>query len=240
MGLFASARMIHIMNPSGGKAYGLDPEVAWNSGITVDQRFNLFNRPASLAVEFFRNDFVNQVVVDLEDPRMVGFYNLDGKSYSNSFQAELNTEPLPHLSLRLAYRLFDVKTTYSDKLLEKPYTARDRGFANLAYDINGWKFDYTINYNSRKRIPSTESNPPSYQRENFSDGYVVMNAQVSKTLGKQSNIDLYIGGENLTNFFQKEAIIAPNDPFGQYFDASMIWGPVTGRMFYGGVRFTLK
>src|SRR4030095_14978694 len=104
MGLFASARMIHIMNSSGGKAYGLDPEVAWNSGITVDQRFNLFNRPASLAVEFFRNDFVNQVVVDLEDPRMVGFYNLDGKSYSNSFQAELNTEPLPHLSLRLAYR----------------------------------------------------------------------------------------------------------------------------------------
>ena len=240
MGLFASSRMIHIMNPTDGKAYGLNPEVAWNNGITVDQHFHLFNRPASASVEFFRNDFVNQVVVDLEDPRMVGFYNLDGKSYSNSFQVELNTEPIAHLNLRLAYRMFDVKTTYSNTLLEKPYTAKHRGFANLGYEINSWKFDYTINYNSRKRMPSTVENPPAYQREKFSDAYAVMNAQVTKTLGKNSNFDIYVGGENLTNFFQKNVIIAPDQPFGPYFDASMVWGPVTGRMFYGGLRYTLK
>ena len=67
-----------------------------------------------------------------------------------------------------------------------------------------------------------------------------MNAQISKTLGKKSNLDVYIGGENLTNYFQKDAIIAADQPFGPYFDASMIWGPVTGRMFYGGIRYTLK
>ena len=38
----------------------------------------------------FRNDFNKQVVVDLENPGEVNFYNLQGKSYSNSFQAELN------------------------------------------------------------------------------------------------------------------------------------------------------
>jgi hypothetical protein len=67
-----------------------------------------------------------------------------------------------------------------------------------------------------------------------------MNAQVSKTLGKESNVDIYVGAENLTNFFQKTVIIAPDQPFGPYFDASMVWGPLTGRMFYGGLRFTLK
>jgi len=240
MGLFASSRMFHIMNPTSGKAYGLDPEVAWNNGLTIDQHFHLFNRPANASVEFFRNDFINQVVVDLEDPRMVGFYNLDGKSYSNSFQVELNSEPVAHLNLRLAYRLFDVKTTYNNDLLEKPFTAKHRGFANLGYEINSWKFDYTVNYNSRKRMPSTAANPPAYQREQFSDSYVVMNAQITKTFGKNSNFDIYIGGENLTNFFQKQAIIASDDPFGPYFDASMVWGPLTGRMFYGGLRYTLK
>jgi hypothetical protein len=89
-------------------------------------------------------------------------------------------------------------------------------------------------------MPSTVENPSAYQRESFSDPYILMNAQVTKTLGKNSNFDIYIGGENLTNFFQKNVIIAPDQPFGPYFDASMVWGPVTGRMFYGGLRYTLK
>jgi len=218
----------------------LNPEVAWINGITVDQHFHLFSRNASLGVEFFRTDFKNQTVVDIENPRTVEFYDLEGASYSNSFQAELNFEPVRKLTVRMAYRLFDVKTTYGIELLQKPYVARYRGFTNLAYEINGWKFDYTINYNGNKRIPSTASNPPAYQRDEKSPSYVLMNAQVSKTVGKKSNIDLYVGGENLTNYFQKDAIIAADQPFGPYFDASMIWGPVTGRMFYGGVRFTLK
>ena len=82
------------MNPVEGKAYGLSPEIAWNKGISVDQHFNAFSRAAIFTLEFYRNDFVNQVVVDMEDPRMVTFYNLVGKSYSNSFQAELNMEPI--------------------------------------------------------------------------------------------------------------------------------------------------
>ncbi|HYJ37470.1 MAG TPA: TonB-dependent receptor, partial [Chitinophagaceae bacterium] len=240
MGSFASARQIHVTSSTNGKAYGLNPEVAWNSGISLDQHFHIFNRSASIVVEFFRNDFENQVVVDFEDPRMVDFYDLQGKSYSNSFQAELNMELIHKLNVRMAYRLFDVKTTFGDELLERPYTATHRGFANLAYEINGWKFDYTVNYNSRKRIPSTEANPPAYQREKYSPSYFLMNAQVTKTLGKESNFDIYVGAENLTNYFQKDVIIAPEQPFGPYFDASMVWGPMTGRMFYGGLRFTLN
>jgi len=239
-GLFASSRHFHIMNPVEGKAYGLSPEIAWNKGISVDQHFNAFSRAAIFTLEFYRNDFVNQVVVDMEDPRMVTFYNLVGKSYSNSFQAELNMEPIRKLNLRLAYRLFDVKTSYNGELLQRPYTAKHRGFANVGYETGGWKFDYTINYNGTKRIPSTSANPFPYQRKESSPSYVLMNAQVTKSIGKKSNFDIYLGAENLTNYFQKDAIIAADDPFGPYFDASMIWGPVTGRMFFGGVRYTLK
>jgi outer membrane receptor for ferrienterochelin and colicins len=49
-----------------------------------------------------------------------------------------------------------------------------------------------------------------------------------------------VGAENLTDFIQQNAIIAADQPFSQYFDASMIWGPVIGRMFYGGFRFKIK
>ena len=77
-------------------------------------------------------------------------------------------------------------------------------------------------------------------RPSYSPSFVTMNAQISKTLGKKNSFDIYLGGENLTNYFQKNEIIAATEPFGQYFDASMIWGPITGRMFYGGLRFKIK
>jgi len=240
MSSFVSSRQVVITSSTNGKAYGLNPEVAWNKGISVDQKLKLFSRDGLLSIDFYRNDFSNQMVVDLENPREVQFYNLQGKSYSNSFQAELNAEPIKKLEVRLAYRYFDVKTTYSGKLLERPFTAANRAFANLDYTIAGWKFDYTINYNGKKRIPDTQSNPVQYQLPQYSPAYFLMNAQVSKSVGKKHPVDIYFGCENLTNYFQKNAIISASQPFSPYFDASMIWGPVYGRMFYGGLRFKLN
>jgi outer membrane receptor for ferrienterochelin and colicin len=238
--VFVSSRQVNIITNNTGLAYGLNAEVAWNKGISVDQKFKLFQRDGLLSVDFFRNDFNNQVVVDMEDARTIKFYNLNGKSYSNSFQAELSIEPVKKLDIRLAYRYFDVKTTYSSKLMERPLIANNRAFANLAYAINNWKFDYTISYNGKKRIPNTLSNPAAYQREQYSPGYILMNAQISKTVGKKHPMDFYIGGENLSNYFQKDVIVAANQPFGPYFDASLVWGPVTGSMFYAGWRYKIK
>ncbi|MFT3844774.1 MAG: TonB-dependent receptor [Lacibacter sp.] len=239
-GVFVSSRTLEIITAVTGKAYGLNPEIAWNKGISFDQQFRLFNRNASLALDFFRNDFTQQIVADLEDVNKIRFYNLNGKSYSNSFQIELNTQPFKNFDVRLAYRLFDVKTTYSNQLLQKPFTAKNRAFANLAYEVKSWKFDYTVNYNSSKRIPSTTSNPTMHQQPATSPDYVIMNAQVSKTVGKKQPVDLYIGGENLTGYYQKNAIIAAEEPFGSHFDASLVWGPISGRMLYAGLRWKLK
>jgi len=238
--VFVSSRQVNIVNAAQGKAYGLNAEVAWNKGISVDQKFKLFQRDGLLSVDFFKNDFNNQVVVDLEDPAQVKFYNLQGKSYSNSFQAEVSIEPVKKLDVKLAYRYFDVKTTYGGNLIQRPLIAANRAFLNLAYATNGWKFDYTINYNGKKRIPNTSSNPVPYRRDQYSPDFILMNAQISKTVGKKHPMDFYIGGENLANYFQKNVIVAANQPFGQYFDASLVWGPVTGRMFYAGWRYKIK
>jgi len=240
MSVFVSSRQVNIMSSIADKAYGLDPEVAWNKGISVDQKFKLFNRDALVSVDYFRNDFDEQVVVDLEDVRQVKFYNLNGKSFSNSFQAEMSFEPIRKLEVRLAYRFFDVRTSYSNMLLQKPFTAKHRAFANLAYEVSGWKFDYTFNYNGTKRIPSTAANPVQYRLNTSSPSYVLMNAQVSKTVGKKHPFEIYLGGENLSDYFQKDPIIAADQPFSTYFDAALVWGPVTGRLIYTGIRFKIK
>ncbi len=61
-------------------------------------------------------------------------------------------------------------------------------------------------------------------------------AQVSK---KFKWFELYIGGENIFNYIIPNAIVDPGDPFGPNFDATMIWGPVNGRVIYGGFRYKI-
>jgi len=239
--VFVSARQVVITPSIAGAAYGLQPEIAWNKGISVDQKFNLFGNNATLGLDYFRNDFVNQVVVDLENARQVRFYNLQGKSFSNSFQAEINMSPIKKLEVRLAYRYFDVEQTYNGSLLERPFIAKNRAFLSVDYaTANAWKFNYTITYNGKKRITNTSLNPALYQLPNYSPNFVLMNAQVSKTFGKHNPMDIYFGAENISDYFQQNTIVAASQPFSPYFDASMVWGPTTGRMFYAGWRIKIK
>ncbi len=53
---------------------------------SLQQDFKLFAKKTSWITDFFRTDFQNQVLVDLENPQKIVFYNLDGKSFANSLQ----------------------------------------------------------------------------------------------------------------------------------------------------------
>jgi outer membrane receptor for ferrienterochelin and colicins len=239
--VWVSARQLQITGNAQVGAYGLLPEVSWNKGISIDQKLVLFHRSATLSIDYFRNDFTNQVIVDVEDARSVKMYNLEGKSYSNSVQIELATTPLRKLTTRLAYRFYDVQTTYGNQLLQKPLLAQHKAFCNVGYEVLGFQLDYTLTFTGSKRLPNTQDNPLPWQQKSFSPSFWLMNAQISKTIKvtKTMPFTLYVGGENLTNYFQKSVIVASESPFGKYFDASMVWGPVTGSMWYGGVRLKL-
>lgn len=237
---FVSSRQLQILSTNTYGAYGLRPEVAWNKGISVDQNFKLFRKQMVLNLDYFRTDFTHQVVVDYEDVNKVSFYNLDGQSYSNSFQAEMYFYPVKFLEWRLAYRFLDVKTTYDGELKSKPLISSHRWFTNFGYDNHHWRFDATLSFNGSKRIPDTKQNPVMHRMPEYSPQYYLLNAQITKIIGKKNPIEVYVGGENLTNYFQKGVILSAEEPFGEHFDASMVWGPATGRMLYVGMRYKLK
>jgi outer membrane receptor for ferrienterochelin and colicin len=239
-GLLASSRQFIIEGQENNLPYGLKPEIAWNLGINFTHEFTLDYREGFFSFDFYRTDFENQIVVDLDrNPQSAVFYNLDGESYSNSFQAQVDYELVKRLDMRLAYRFFDVKTTYDGDLRLKPLVSRHRFFINLAYESRKyWKLDYTLNWQGRKRIPDTHSNPESYQLPEYSPNFLVMNLQISKTWLEKLNV--YVGVENLLNYRQEDPILAADDPFGPYFDSSVAWGPIFGRNIYAGIRYTVK
>ena len=241
--LFASSRNINILNTT-GKIYGLDPEIAWNYGVSFLQGFDLFERKADITVDFYRTDFKNQIVVDLENPTEVNFYNLDGDSYANSFQLEFNHNTFEGFDIRLAYKYYDVKTQYSTGKLEKPLTPRNRIFANAAFETkqkdNGsqWKFDATYNWLGEQRYASTLSSPVEYRLSEYSLTVGTLNAQITKVFSPK--FEVYLGGENITNVKQNNPIVSSENPFGPNFDTTFVYGPIFGSMYYAGLRFKIK
>ena len=169
----------------------------------------------------------------------VNFFGLQGKSFSHSVQVQLDYQLIRRLDVRLAYRWLDVETDYLDGRRERPLIPKDRSFVNVSYKTkNAWAFDYTVQRIGRQRLPQTLSSPAAYQLGAYSDAYWMMNAQVSKDMGTRWSV--YVGVENLTDFKLSNPIVSANDPFGAYFDTSMVWGPVFGRMGYAGFRYRIK
>jgi len=231
--VFASSRQVVFREK-------LRPEIAWNYGVSINQQFKLFSNDAFVNVDFFRTDFQNQVIMDLDQHvNRVVFYNLAGRSYSHSLQVDLGFEPLEEFALKLAYKWYDVKTTYNYELLDKPYVPKHRVMLNMAYStyMEIWKFDFTTNWFGQSRIPSTVLSPAEYQLPTHSKSYFLLQAQVTKKFRK---FELYLGCENILNYTQKNPIVAANDPFGSNFDASMIYAPVDGRVIYAGLRLEIK
>jgi len=242
--LFASSRTFDILDAN-GKIYGLNPEIAWNYGISFSQKFSLFGKNADAGFDFYRTDFQNQAVVDLyKSPQQVLFYNLNGKSFANSLQVEFNYELVKHFDLRTAYKYYDIQTDYLSGTFQRALQARHRFFTNLAYKTHitdqgkRWEFDYTFNWLGKQQLPNTSTNSASDRLPDFSSSFAVMNAQITRTFS--SAFQIYIGGENIGNYRQKKAVLGNDNPFGNNFDTSIVYAPVFGKMYYAGLRFKVK
>ncbi len=244
MGLMATGRDFYfngnaVQNYSTA-AYAFNPEVAWNMGLNFTKKFMLNYRDGTFGVDYYYTNFTNQVVVDLEQYNAVNFYNLDGKSYSHSFQMQLDYEPIRFLDVRLAYRFYDVKTSYANELLQKPLVAAHRAFANVGYTTkNQWKFDYTVQWIGSKRLPQHfHEHHNKLAASSMTPSFWMMNAQINKIF-KDGFLNVYVGVENILNEMQHPLIMGASTPYGQNFDASLVWGSGMGRNIYAGFKLNL-
>ena len=221
----------------------LDIEKAWNYGANLTFYIPMSdNETMTVGVDYYRTDFDNQAIIDMEyDRRQIFFYNLQGKSYANAWQIDVNATPFKGFDIYAAWRLNDTQITYSrygqNLTTDKPLTNRYRGLINLSYATNfeKWKFDITAQFNGSSRLPDLSSTGYGFEEER-SPAYPLYFAQISK---KTKRLDVYVGCENILNYKQKNPIIDAENPFGTDFDASRIWGPLMGRKLYAGIRLRL-
>lgn len=228
--LLASNRELRI-------APDLKQESAWNYGLSASFYIPIGKEELTLTGEWYYTDFDRQVVVDMDsNAHAVSFYNLQGSSNSSVFQVQASYPLFKGFTLLGAYRWMNVRTDYQGRYLRKPLQSRYKALATATYStpLKHWQFDVTAQFNGGGRMPTPDVAQPLW---NTSFGaYTVLNAQVTRFF---RNWSIYAGGENLTDFRQKNPVISAKDPQSANFDATMVWGPTMGRKLYIGVRYNL-
>ncbi len=241
--ILPSSRTIEIHDANGNitTAKELQQERAVNAGISTTFYIPIAGRELQISADYYYTHFIENVVMDMDSyANKVIFSNLNGgRSYAGNFQVEATMEILKGWTMTLAYRMSDVKQTINGELRVKPLTNKFKGLITTSYvtPLKKWQFDVTAQFNGGGRMPDPDPDKADpLWSERFSWHPQLM-AQVTKYFRTWS---IYIGGENLTNFTQKDPIINAANPFSETFDASMAWGPLHGATAYIGFRWNLN
>lgn len=201
-------------------------------GLSIGLNLPVANHTLELNAEYYYTDFLNQMVINFDGARgahTLSFENLDGRSYSHTLQVDATYPFWDGMSATAAFRLNDVRCTYDGVRQAKPLTSRYKGLLTLSYKtpLKLWQFDVTGQLNGGGRLYDQSRYPAYFQ----------LQAQITREF---RNISLYVGGENLTNYKIANPIQDAHHPWDAGFDATQVWGPVTGAMAYVGLRFKLE
>jgi hypothetical protein len=246
LGTLATGRHIFFLEselsqePFSSQFNRMEKALTWGGSLT--QRFCLLQaEDATLSFDFFRTSFYNQVVADQEySATAITLYNTKGASSTNTYQVDFNWTPRERLDIFVTYRYTDSSMTLrreagDDVVVERPLVSRYKALLNLQYAtrFRRWTFDATAQLNGPMRLPNQAGDPTL---ATYSPRYPIFFAQVSR---KFKRVDLYVGCENIGNYKQHTPILSATDPYSSAFNSSVVWGPLMGRKFYAGLRWTM-
>lgn len=215
----------------------LEQEIAWNFGLSVQKEFRLFYRKGSVVLDGFYTYFENQLITDYDHSQMLRLYYGSG-GFSRGAMVQVDYEVWRRFEARFAYKYLDVQQPYAQTgLRENTLIPPHRLFLNVEYETRDkWGFDLTINWFGSQRIPDTDMSPEPFQLDERSPNFFLLNGQVRKDISNK--LTVFLGVENILDFRQENPIVNPVNPFQDHFDATMVWGPIFGRMTYLRVDYS--
>ncbi|WP_126246152.1 TonB-dependent receptor [Chitinophaga rhizosphaerae] len=218
----------------------LRPEKAFNWGVSHTYRFGEGNVTGTFSTDLFSTHFSNQFFPEYDaDPAKIIIRNFEGTSRSLGAQADLSLQFFKQLDVRAAYNYLHVYRKENGGKTILPFNPRNRAMAAVSFSTknNRWQVDVNTHWFGKMKLPDTRSLPPVYRRPLYSSPYATVNLQGTF---RWNGLELYAGCENIAGYRQSNPIISADNPFGQFFDLSSVWGPTRGRELYAGVRFNIR
>lgn len=215
----------------------LKPETSinWGANFVHTKYWEKVN--ATFALDFYRTQFSNQIFPDYDHTKAI-ISNFSGTSIANGMQLETNLKFYETMTFTLSYNYLDVYQMIDDYKKVLPFNAKDRIISSFSYKAKSkkWHADVNFHWYGKQYLAKAGVDDLSVSPQK-SNQYSITNAQFTK-IWKQ--FEVYIGCENILDFRQERPIVGWENPFGESFDTSNVWGPTRGREFYLGLRFRVK
>ncbi len=215
---------------------GVLPEISWNVGGSIASEFQLFKRKATLTLDGYYTWFERQLNIDRDiSQAAIVFSYIENQSTALACQAEIDWVLSKQFNLRGAYKFLSVQSIYDGTMQQQTMIPTHRLLFTTSWTSKNKRLqaDLTANIVGPMRMPHNHSAAEMA----FSPWYPYLFGQVSY---QWKQIKAYIGLENILNVKQANPIISAQDPQDPSFDATMVWGPITGINVYGGITYSLK
>lgn len=242
---------------SGGRATvvleDLEPERSVSGTVSLQQIIPITSAPLVLDVDAFWTRFSNKIEPDYSVPGEIRYANLDGHATTRGFSVQAQQNLPFGLQYALGFTLLDVFLMEDGEREAIEYSPDFQGTATLTWaGAGGLVVDYTARLVGPMKMPDYEDDirvayeaatgSPLLER---SPTYSVHNLQVSRKFHLRSGelVDVYAAVENLFDYTQSTPLVGYYDGtpgFGDSFDTEYVYGPIFGRSFSLGVRFTLR
>jgi len=210
-------------------------ERAWSGGFFWTEGVTFLGGRLRWQVDGLWARIAQLAVLDVEDPWQVRLYRGEKPAQYQTLFAEVRYEWEEELRVSVSYKYQEVWWPLRGTFRMRPLLPKDRlTFWFMARPLSRrWQVDILAAYTGWIRVPSTAAWPEPYQRSPTGGFFWIVTPQLTYRLDQW---EVQIAAENLFNYRQPRPVIAAEQPFGPYFDHSLVWGPIMGRM----VSLTLR
>lgn len=217
-------------------------ELSWNYGLNLVGKPQVFGEEFEINIDAYRTDFEKQLVVGLDQFQgsrpWINISGLEGKSRAWVLGSTVSYQFFDFINAKIGFRYQDNKLNADYRFREQVMIPKWRGMVALDWESKSkvWSINMTMNYIGPMRLPDKPNYPHEliHDHTGKSPAYPLLQTQINYLKGRW---DLYLGCENITNYTQHSAIIAPTDPHGDYFNATEVFAPINGIKPYLGIRY---
>lgn len=239
----------------------LHPETSYNVNLNFVRKEYLDLGMINIDFSTWYTYFTNKIVPDYEtDAAKIIYDNLDGNAVSKGVSLNLDFYGSTGFKLLVGATLMDVSITENQVTQRQILTENFSGSFTIGHEFKslGLSIDYTGKVYGPMRLPllGELDNRPEY-----SPWYSIQNIQITQTLGKSKQFEIYGGVKNILNYtppansiarafdpFDREVtfdangqpVATENNPNALTFDPSYVYTSNQGIRGFLGFRYNLK
>lgn len=218
----------------------LRPERSYSGTLSLQHILPFGTNPLTIDVDGFYTVFTNKIEPDYAVPGEIRYANLDGTATTRGVSANLsqNFSSAP-LTYAAGVTVMDVFRDEDGERHPIEFAPDLQGSATITYTpVHHWAIDYTATVTGRMKLPEYG---PGHVRPAWSPTYSIHNVQITRELKLRHLGELQIYGavKNLFDYAQPSPLVDPDDPFGDAFDTTYVYGPIRGRNVGFGGRLIL-